>query len=48
MCKKSEYFAGINFMAGERINGKKFISKVIGINDISETLSEIYEGKTLK
>ena len=38
----------IDFMGGKRIDGKKFISKVIGLDDISEAMSEIAEGKHLK
>ena len=38
----------IDFMGGKRIDGKKFISKVIGLEEISDIMSEIAEGKHLK
>jgi len=38
----------IDFMDGKRIDGKKFISKVIGLEEISDIMSEIAEGKHLK
>ena len=38
----------IDFMGGKRIDGKTFISKVIGLEEISDIMSEIAEGKHLK
>ena len=38
----------IDFMSGKRINGKKFISKIIGLEDISSMIQEIAEGKHMR
>ena len=38
----------IDFMSGKRINGKKFISKIIGLEDISSMIQEITEGKHMR